>query len=98
MEAAVPWERLVTLIEPHYPTGEGIRPAIPLERRGLGPKILHEVNAHLAACGIKIARGTIVDATIIRRSQFDQKPRRQARPGNASGDEGQRVAFWHESA
>jgi IS5 family transposase len=36
-----------------------------LERHGLGPKVLHEVNAHSAECGIKIARGTIVDATII---------------------------------
>src|ERR1700686_5285644 len=36
-----------------------------LERHGLGPKILHEVNAHLARFGVKVTRGTIVDATII---------------------------------
>ena len=121
MEACVPWRRLLALIEPYYPTGEGGRPAIALERmlrvyflqqwfnlsdpaaeeslydslamrrfaqidlgnapvpdettickfrhllerHALGPKILHEVNAHLAECGVKIERGTIVDATII---------------------------------
>lgn len=121
METVVPWERLCALIEPHYPTGEGGRPPIPLERmlrvyflqqwfnlsdpaveeslydiismrafakidlgqepvpdettickfrhllerHELGPKILAEINAHLASSGIKIARGTIVDATII---------------------------------
>jgi IS5 family transposase len=36
-----------------------------LERHGLGPKLLHEVNAHLAAHGLRIGHGTIVDATII---------------------------------
>lgn len=116
MEAVMPWERLLAVIAPHYPTGEGGRPSIPLERmlriyflqqwfnlgdpaieealydslsmrqfagidlgnapvpdettickfrhllerHALGPKILHEVNAHLAGCGVKISRGTIV--------------------------------------
>jgi IS5 family transposase len=32
MDAIVPWNRLCALIEPHYPTGEGGRPPIPLER------------------------------------------------------------------
>jgi transposase, IS5 family len=32
MDAIVPWDRLCALIEPHYPTGEGGRPPIPLER------------------------------------------------------------------
>jgi IS5 family transposase len=36
-----------------------------LERNNLGPKILHEINAHLAKAGVKVAHGTIVDATII---------------------------------
>ena len=136
MDAAVPWSRLVALIEPHYPTGEGGRPAIPLERmlriyflqqwfnladpaveetlydslsmrqfagidlgnapvpdettickfrhflerHGLGPKILHEVNAHLAECGIKIARGTIVDAAIISAPSSTKNKRRERDP------------------
>ena len=36
-----------------------------LERHGLGPVLLAEVNAHPAENGLKIGRGTIVDATII---------------------------------
>jgi IS5 family transposase len=32
MDAIVPWKRLCALIQPHYPTGEGGRPSIPLER------------------------------------------------------------------
>ena len=32
MDAIVPWRRLCALIQPHYPTGEGGRPPIPLER------------------------------------------------------------------
>ena len=121
MDAIVPWHELCALIEPHYPTGEGGRPPIPLERmlriyflqqwfnladpaveealydiasmrsfakidlgnapvpdettvckfrhllekRGLGPKMLAEVNTHLARSGVKVSTGTIVDATII---------------------------------
>jgi IS5 family transposase len=121
MDAIVPWQRLCDLIAPHYPTGEGGRPPIPLERmlriyflqqwfnlsdpgveealydsvsmrtfakvdlghervpdettvckfrhllerHKLGAQILREVNAHLKRSGIKVASGTIVDATII---------------------------------
>ena len=32
MEQVVPWERLVELIEPHYPTGQRGRPPIGIER------------------------------------------------------------------
>ena len=36
-----------------------------LEERGLGRRLFAEVQQHLAAKGLKIATGTIVDATII---------------------------------
>ena len=36
-----------------------------LERHDLGRSMLQTVNEYLAACGIKIATGTIVDATIV---------------------------------
>jgi IS5 family transposase len=32
MDHVVPWERLCAIVEPRYPTGEGGRSAIPLER------------------------------------------------------------------
>ena len=36
-----------------------------LERHGLGPALLEEVNAYFAESGLRVGRGTIVDATII---------------------------------
>ncbi|MFU1805906.1 IS5/IS1182 family transposase, partial [Enterococcus faecium] len=30
MDQVVPWKGLIALIEPHYPKGEGDRPAYPL--------------------------------------------------------------------
>ena len=36
-----------------------------LEAYELGPKILEEINAHLAEKGFRVTTGTIVDATII---------------------------------
>jgi len=39
-----------------------------LERHQLGPKILRVVNEHLAAAGIRVKQGTIVDATVIEAS------------------------------
>ncbi len=122
MNRIVPWERLVKLVEPHYPKEGGVgRPPIGLElmlrihflqqwfnlsdpgaeealydstamrrfvgidlgrapvpdettickfrhlleRHQLGKKLFEEVNGHLRASGVKIAGGTIVDATII---------------------------------
>ena len=121
MNEVVPWARLLSLVEPHYPkAGNGRRPvgleimlrayfvqqwfnlsdpgmedalydsaslrhfvgvdlgtaAAPdettilrfrhlLEEHDLGGAMLDEVNHHLAAKGIRITTGTIVDATII---------------------------------
>src|ERR1017187_4658907 len=121
MNEVVPWTRLLSLVEPHYPkAGNGRRPvgleimlrsyfvqqwfnlsdpgiedalydsaslrrfvgvdlgtaAAPdettilrfrhlLEEHDLGGAMLDEVNHHLAAKGIRITTGTIVDATII---------------------------------
>ena len=33
MDAVLPWQRFLQLIEPHYPTGEDGRPPYPMERR-----------------------------------------------------------------
>jgi IS5 family transposase len=140
MDALVPWQRLCDLIEPHYPTGEGGRPPIPLERmlrihflqqwfnlsdpgveealyesvsmrlfaqidlgqapvpdettilkfrhllekHNLGFKILREVNVHLVESGIKLSRGTIVDATIIHA------------PSSTKNDSGKRDPEMHQ--
>lgn len=121
MDRLIPWSRLCKLIGKHYPTGEGGRPAIGLERmlriyflqhwfnlsdpaveealydssamrtfvgvdlgnepapdettvckfrhllerQHLGKRIFRTINQHLAAAGVKVGTGTIVDATII---------------------------------
>ncbi len=121
MDQIVPWERLCKLVEPHYPTGEGNRQPIGLERmlriyflqqwynlsdpgaeealtdsvsmrrfvgiaftndrspdettickfrhllekHDLGKKMFEDINRYLKASGIKVAGGTIVDASII---------------------------------
>jgi IS5 family transposase len=44
-----------------------------LETHDLGRRLFDEVQRHLAAKGLKVATGTIVDATIIRSSVFDQE-------------------------
>ncbi len=141
MERIVPWKRLCAVVEPYYPTGEGGRPAIALERmlriyflqqwfdlgdptveealydsrameafakidlgrepvpdetticksrhllerHGLGPIVLEEVNAHLAEHGLRIGRGTIVDATII------------AAPSSTKNASGQRDPEMHQT-
>ena len=36
-----------------------------LEQHELGRRLFEEVHTHLEACGLKVSRGTIVDATII---------------------------------
>jgi transposase, IS5 family len=69
-----------------------------LERHGLGPKLLHEVNAHLAESGLKVGRGTIVDATIIAAPSSTKNAEGQRDPEIAPDHEGQRVALRDESA
>jgi IS5 family transposase len=121
MDKIVPWDRLCKLVAPHYPTGEGGRQPIDLERmlriyflqqwynlsdpgaeealmdiismrrfvgiaftndrppdettlckfrhlleeHDLGKKMFDDINKYLKSNGIKVAGGTIVDATII---------------------------------
>jgi IS5 family transposase len=51
-----------------------------LEEHDLGQAILAEVNAHLAAHGVKIATGTIVDATIIHAPSSTSNAQRERDP------------------
>lgn len=49
-----------------------------LEAHGLTKAIFDAVNAHLAAKGLLLREGSVVDATIISAPQFDQEPQRHA--------------------
>ena len=51
-----------------------------LERHRLGPAMLREVNAHLASAGMKVASGTIVDATIIHAPSSTKNSRGKRNP------------------
>jgi IS5 family transposase len=56
-----------------------------LEKHGLGPAMLEEVNLHLGERGIRITTGTIVDATIIHA------------PSSTKNKEGQRDPEMHQT-
>src|SRR5262249_61982523 len=51
-----------------------------LEAHGLGRQLFDEVQRHLAAKGLKVATGTIVDATIINAPSSTKMPTRYAIP------------------
>jgi IS5 family transposase len=60
-----------------------------LEKHDLGEEMLEAVNHHLEAKGIRIATGTIVDATIIHapsstKNARGERDRRCTRPGRAT--------------
>jgi transposase, IS5 family len=51
-----------------------------LEEHDLGRRLFDEVQRHLAAKGLKVATGTIVDATIINAPSSTKKPTKRAIP------------------
>ena len=68
-----------------------------LERHGLGKALFERVNDYLASCGVKVAGGTIVDATN-RGSEFDQEPGQGTGPGDAPDPQRSAVVFRDEAA
>ena len=79
MEEVVPWERLVEVIRPHYPTGERGRPPIGMERMlriyflqqwyGLADEALEDAiydsQAMRTFAGIDLSVGAVPDATTL---------------------------------
>ena len=71
MDQVVPWKGLVALIDPHYPKGEGGRPAYPLmaiRPTGSSPKPQQEaLQAFLEAPKAMASRGQkIIDSELDR--------------------------------
>jgi transposase, IS5 family len=64
-----------------------------LEEHDLGQAIFAEVNAHLAANGVKIATGTIVDATIIHAPSSTSNEKRERDPEMHQVRKGQQWYF-----
>src|SRR2546421_4044868 len=68
-----------------------------LEQHDLGRRLFEEVQRHLAAKGLKVATGTIVDATIIN-APSSTKNANKARDPEMHQTKGQPVVFRHEGA
>ena len=69
-----------------------------LEEHQLGEGLLAEITHHLAAQGLRLREGTIVDATILDAPASTKNRAQGARPGDASGEEGQSVVLRDEGA
>jgi IS5 family transposase len=70
-----------------------------LETHKLGRTLFERVNEHLAACGIAVSGGTIVDATIIAAPSSTKNAGRRAirrctRPARASSGIRHEAACW----
>ena len=72
--------------------------AICWRRTHLGKALFEQVHHHLEAQGIKVGRGTIVDATIIDAPSSTKNADKAARPGHAPDQEGPAVVLRHEGA
>ncbi len=64
-----------------------------LERLGLGKRLFEQVNEHLASHGLKVAGGTIVDATIIAAPSSTKNEARQRDPEMHQTRKGQQWYF-----
>lgn len=60
-----------------------------LEKHNLTRKIFETINGHLAAKGLMMREGTIVDATLIAAPPSTKNKEKETRPGNASIEERQ---------
>jgi len=68
-----------------------------MERHDLGDALFHKVNAYLAENGMKVARGTIVDATIIN-APSSTKNKDKARDPDTSYTKRKPVVLWNEGS
>lgn len=67
-----------------------------LEQHQLARQLFKTINRWLAEAGVMMTQGTLVDATIIDGTQLYQEQRAATRSGDASDQERQSVALWHE--
>jgi IS5 family transposase len=64
-----------------------------LEQHGLGERMLREVNAYLAEQGLRVARGTIVDATVLKAPSSTKNRARSRDPEMGSTKKGEQWYF-----
>ena len=66
-----------------------------LEQHQLARQLFKTINRWLAEAGVMMTQGTLVDATIIEAPSSTEQ-RAATRSGDASDQERQSVALWHE--
>jgi transposase, IS5 family len=69
-----------------------------LEEHKLGARIFERVQQHLQERGLRIGRGTIVDATIVHAPSSTKNREQKRDPRDASDAEGEAVVLRHEGA
>jgi IS5 family transposase len=69
-----------------------------LEAHHVGEQLFARIGAYLATHGMKVNRGTIVDATIISAPSSTKNRHQGAGSGDASDQEGEPVVFRDEGA
>ena len=62
MTQLISWSSLAALFKGFYTSTEGLRP---VRRWSLGKQLFEEVNRQIAARGMVLKRGTLIDASII---------------------------------
>ena len=67
-----------------------------LEQHQLARQLFKTINRWLAEAGVMMTKGTLVDATIIEAPSSTKNKRAATRSGDASDQERQSVALWHE--
>ena len=67
-----------------------------LEQHQLARQLFKTINRWLAEAGVMMTQGTLVDATIIEAPSSTKNKRAATRSGDASDQERQSVALWHE--
>jgi len=67
-----------------------------MERNNLGDELFRLVNVYLSENGMKLNRGTIVDATIINAPSSTKNKEKSRDPRYASNPKRQPVVLWHE--
>ncbi len=67
-----------------------------MEKYKLGEQIFSVVKSHLKQLGMAMKRGTIIDTTLIERSQLNQGQGLGTRSIDALNQEGQQMARWDQ--
>lgn len=69
-----------------------------LEQHQLARKLFKTINQWLSEAGVMMTQGALVDATIIEAPSSTKNKQQQRCPGNATDQERELIALWHEGS